>query len=454
MGTFTGVWGTTSVPSEKREEFSKRMLTILREGGMMRMESVQLYGKRIYLLKSPEVDQTCLFHGWYNYFENFTWEDMSYNPETDELGSNKVGTAHFLRVVHAGYLLYEFYSETPCVAEIDGRIIPSAQTIGWFNYLFGTQYTNQRAANLWDLYVVLHKLFDDYNWDIHWLEKEVPVECWDHVGSLCYRYITTYKDLSDDKLCAPDSRFPFGKFVCELRKHIRAHYDLDDGRSKEEKLAELKEYLCVSTFKLPDDMASSEDPRIDLLWHLWVLPAPIVLKEIAEIYQMDFWSLYLEMEPKLPHRTGKHMPQPCPPETPVPTHVFLRCSNDERAYFWTPGGDVVFSEEMEAWLSALRCELENIQTEKEVLLLSDCFSETLITVLSDANQYYTNVMAFEEMFYEFLGRGKERPVQAAVILLSRMTEQYRDDPKVGTGLIRYYLAVLANKELRQLRFGF
>lgn len=38
MGTFAGYYGDRSVPSELREEFSTRVLTILREGGMMRIE--------------------------------------------------------------------------------------------------------------------------------------------------------------------------------------------------------------------------------------------------------------------------------------------------------------------------------------------------------------------------------------------------------------------------------
>ena len=70
MGTFAGYYGDRSVPLELREEFSTRVLTILREGGMMRIEPINLYDKSIYLLSPLKANEKGDILFSYNYFEN------------------------------------------------------------------------------------------------------------------------------------------------------------------------------------------------------------------------------------------------------------------------------------------------------------------------------------------------------------------------------------------------
>ena len=54
MGTFLGCVGTPHIPEERQKEFRGRMLRLLREGGMMNTEEVNLFGKKISLLHFPE----------------------------------------------------------------------------------------------------------------------------------------------------------------------------------------------------------------------------------------------------------------------------------------------------------------------------------------------------------------------------------------------------------------
>ena len=47
MGTFLGYFGDQTIPEDKREEFTQRVLTILDQGGMLDLEDVSLFGKRV-----------------------------------------------------------------------------------------------------------------------------------------------------------------------------------------------------------------------------------------------------------------------------------------------------------------------------------------------------------------------------------------------------------------------
>ena len=71
MGTYLDYFGDPTIPEEKREEFTQRVLTILDQGGMLDLEDVSLFGKRVWLLKPPQAlpgKDTIPFC--YNYFLN------------------------------------------------------------------------------------------------------------------------------------------------------------------------------------------------------------------------------------------------------------------------------------------------------------------------------------------------------------------------------------------------
>ena len=80
MGTFLGDYGGTGIPESKLEECTQHVLRILDAGGMMDIDEVSLYGRRLVLLRRPEVDMdsnsVCFC---YNYFENDCWETAGYH---------------------------------------------------------------------------------------------------------------------------------------------------------------------------------------------------------------------------------------------------------------------------------------------------------------------------------------------------------------------------------------
>lgn len=147
MGTFAGYYGDMTIPEDKREEFSGRVLTLLTQGGMMGYEKVKLFGSSLPLLTPPKLDEEGRFPHNYNYFEDDAWEDHCYDANTCRFYGGKIGYREFSRVAGAVYVLYEFYTPTFGVAHFDGDVYDEKLAIGWLNYLFHENYTNARLRD-------------------------------------------------------------------------------------------------------------------------------------------------------------------------------------------------------------------------------------------------------------------------------------------------------------------
>ena len=141
--------------------------------------------------------------------------------------------------------------------------------------------------------------------------------------------------------------------------------------------------------------------------------------------------------------------QPPKPVPPVDTASFLGCSDDDRAWWWRPDGDAYFSDEMTAWLSQCRSELEVLAAQEPLLHGTEPL-KLLIETLYDIQERHRYVFAFREMFYDFTTRSESPMVQAAIRYLRRLSEQ-ESDSDVN---LRRYLAVLGNLPLREKVFGF
>ena len=140
MGVFIGYFGTYSVPEEKRAELAERVLTVVRQGGMMERNWVEMFGLSLPLIGPPQPKKDGSFSYHYNYFSDELWEDAGYNAAEGRPWSNKVSTRLFGDIEQAVYILCEFYSETFCIAHWDGPIQDGRRYIGWFNYLFDETY--------------------------------------------------------------------------------------------------------------------------------------------------------------------------------------------------------------------------------------------------------------------------------------------------------------------------
>ena len=155
---------------------------------------------------------------------------------------------------------------------------------------------------------------------------------------------------------------------------------------------------------------------------------------------------------------------------PVESERFLRTTNDERAYWWREGGDVVLSPEMHHWLGELRKEYDKIISYPDPVPAN--YEKILLSTLVRAQEEY-GVLFFASTFEEFIAHSEHRDVQAAIVLLTRLLDGYqpegeyltregwtwdaqrhRHNDNFGVYAVKLYFAVLGNLELRRKVFKF
>ena len=439
MGTFAEYIGTMDVPENRRAEYAQRMLKLLHAGGMMSVDEVGLFRHRIRLLYPPELDETGRARGCYNYFENDFWESWGLSAEKGAFSSNKLGGGAFCTAVLAGYVLTALSCQSYGIVTVDGSYVRERPFIGWINGVLGTQYTNQRATQLWEIERLLHKDgSDDYNRDLTGLIHDVPTACADleQVESYiaAYFFEEFYADMSseeeDIEVYRKEDAIGVRNCFTHLKKTLSALHE--NGGT----LEEAKKYLLM-----PMDERSAvidEQGGNTLAFSYCFVSPALAVAMTAREFGVDFWALWDELGADIPRVERFPAPQPCPPVEPVSTQELFGVSSDDMAYYWRPDDGMQFSDEMTAWMQSLRTELDEITD----TIPPEKFLQTMVEAIAGAGS-----CAFRDMFYGFIARQAEPRVQAAVLLLDRLVA--RDEPN-----IRRYLAILGNPALREKVFGF
>lgn len=450
MGKYLGYFGNRTTPEDKREEFTRRVLTILDQGGMMDLEEVSMFGKKIWLMKPLQIQpgqESLTFC--YNYFENDIWETAGYRPGSCRFYTNKVGWLQFDLVCSAVYVLHEFYADSFGMANRDDHVFDAREIIGWLNYLFGEHYTNSRSTDLWRIY----QLLPDYRKDDNLLPLLPDDASMDVLDTLIYLAVTREYHKEDWKqLIAVPSHGPEEitlpdciRVLENALKEWKASNDENDAQ----KLEQLKIVL-----KAGEQKVSPEIPQLcQFIGGIaYLLPMEISAKLVADTFSLDFPTLLEELQPyardvrELWNYKDRQPPKPIPP---VDTASFLGCSDDDRAWWWTPGGDVHFSGEMNVRLSQCRTELETLASQRPLLPGTETL-KLLIETLYDVQEQHRYVFSFREMFYDFVAHSELPLVQAAIRYLRQLLEREPDSPVN----LRRYLAIMGNLPLREKVFGF
>ena len=439
MGTFADYIGAMDVPENRRAEYARQMLRLLHAGGMMSVDEMGLFGHRIRLLYPPELDETGRAWGCYNYFENDFWESWGLNANTGTFSSNKLGGGAFCTTVLAGYVLTALYSQSYGVVTVDGSYVRERRLIGWINGVLGTQYTDWRATQLWEIERLLHKDgCGEYNKDLTDLIHDVPTACADLEQVESYIAARFFEEFYADMSVAEEDAVVYRKGdaigVRSCFTHLKR--TLSALHERGGTLEEAKKYLIMS---MGERSAVIDKQGGNTLAFSYCFASPaLAVAMTAREFGVDFWGLWDELGANIPSVKRFLPPQSCPPVEPVSTQELFGVAPDDMAYYWRPDGKVRFSEEMTAWMQSLRAELDGITD----TVPPEKFLQTMVDAIAGAGNY-----AFRDMFYEFIARQAEPKVQAAVLLLGRLAE--RGEPN-----IRCYLAILGNSTLRETVFGF
>ena len=450
MGTYLDYFGDQTIPEDKREEFTQRVLTILDQGGMMALEEVSIFGKRIWLMSPPHIEtgkETVTFR--YNYFENDIWESAGYDTASGRFCTNKVGWLQFNLVCSAVYVLCEFYTGTFGMANRNDHVYSARHIIGWLNHLFQERYDDRRACDLWRIYRLLpdNRRDDDL---LPLLPSDASIDC---IGMLTYLFVTRENHEKEWKQIIelfPHTPDTVSILDCiKLAEGALAEIDPSDKKAGAPMLEQLKTALKSGKRDLP-----SEFPRTA---HIFagiasLLPIEIIVKLISDAFSQDFFVLLEELSPYAQNVRSSWNFRDCQPAKPVPpvdTAAFLHCSDDDRAWWWRPDGDIIFSDEMNAWLSQCRSELETLARQEPALHGTEPLV-LLIETLHEVQERHRFAFAFREMFYDFMVHLESPMVQAAIRFLRRLSEE---EPESDVRL-RRYLAVLGNLPLRRKIFEF
>ena len=106
MGIKSQYLGEINIPEEHRAEYAQQALKLLRAGGMVTVEPVQLYGHKLYLLSPPELDEEDgKAVGHYNYLDENSGERWCLNAKDGWFGCGKIIGSCYYSTIAAVHLL-------------------------------------------------------------------------------------------------------------------------------------------------------------------------------------------------------------------------------------------------------------------------------------------------------------------------------------------------------------
>lgn len=505
MGTFGSYRGDFKIPNDKKEQFVADAMKLIHFGGMMQFANASLFGKKVTLLKKAEADELGEVDLRYNYFEDMNWEDAGLYTRYPRLYSGKIGGFEYCDVITAINCLFDLYNEDFGYPEINGEIIYELNYYGWINHVLGRDYNMSHRLNIWDFFEKYYiSKIRNYDRDEpfrslkHALEF-IPREYYKGIdgrdlADIAY-VIEGTKSLDNEKL--KEGTYPYD--VWTLREAIREYHKNNKGRSAAKRLYDLLKLDRTAREAIEDESLQSI-AKLSL-----TMSARIIAILAAEEFNSNFYKLwsklrehaytdenipsYVDEEVKAMRERYKSIPV-----EKISTEEFLGhddrilfmdyegklenypkyvLSGDDRAYWWDGSDEVVFSEKMQKWLTQLADRHRQLVEEESDEPVNDMkFLEELLTVLQEANDKYKRIFAFAEMFYEFMMNKDKKEIRAAVKLLKALVEENEEYAKLtenmmnwdmanrkrtfNTGRLRIkrYLAVMANRKLREKYFGF
>ncbi len=503
MGTFACYAGEMNIPEEKRNCFGKQMMKLLNYGGMMQIEQVSLFGRKLVLLSPVELSEEGDVSFWYNYFEESSWENASFNVNDSTFHSGKIGSCEFSDVILAAYMLYEMYSETPGFAECDEEILDLQFYGGWLNHILGTEFSMEKRYNLWENaeYIACSRI--NYSepfsiWELKTLiSNKFKIAGGTELADLLYIIYGT-KTLETTHI-VPGS-YPGDVYRC--KKALISFQEIAGDNFFEE----LLRFLQMDRSK----REKNKDKNLEVLAELSLfLPARVFVYLAAEINHKLFWELWKEWKDKVYHderikqyaseklqkqrmegrkrvipgiRTSDFLRQDgwftfcdTPEELKGKGNYYL--SDDDRIFWWDGTDEVIISDDMNTWLTELS------ERHRRLMDLPDAgygnqfkrsnFIEDLIILLDEICDYYKHIYPFKTMFYDFLKNSEKKEYQAALVLLKMLYEENKEEGKVikyaesawafasknvtqniARLRLKRYLSVMANVKIRKKYFNF
>ena len=426
MGTFAWIFKEkeSKIPKNKNDEFAERVEKIFQNGGMMNIEWIQLYGKKIPMLRKVEMQENGMDFC-YNYFADEIWENAGFNKEECCVWSGKIGWCFFHKAVVAAYVLEEQYIEDVCVAMVDADPVTSWGYIGWINYLFGERYLVKNYDS-WKLFETIHYSEGIYV-RMEWFEfgcKRYAFIAGCEVSAVLHGYKKAI-ELYENKERGELEELILQGMKMAIKKITAYQNNCKQDRDEQVQILIDK----IRGYYKEDITLGDEDEGInDILIALHISDAPaFVVEVISEVYEADFWELWGSVRDVAKRKMGHLYGSEEYYVSPISTMEFFRQSSDDMIIYWKEGGDICFSEELQNWFKGLKEQYSSMLNVEEPI---DNLLNYIVNLLSEVNENYYNILCFYDFFEETLEHMQDRRYQT----LWRMYEQMirdREMQKVG-----------------------
>lgn len=404
MGTFCGLLKAEnfSIPVEKREEFFARIRELFYRGGMMDWDLYTLFDKKIKVLKQPTLEKNGIYYS-YNYFEDATQPYAGFNTDRFEVYSDKVGYGKFSQTILAAYTLEGLYTPGPFTIKRDNEWLSSWYYTGWINYLFGEKYLANKS-DPWEICLILHK-------DNKRIEKDcLRFRRHSLMGLIGYLEIIAVVDgleeLSKELTKAQDKyesddEYSLRKRIHDIYVTIHKYVSKYKANSKLSLDGQIDDLIAMFRgFYTHGDLLDileplTEDEAARLEKEILIFDSPAsVIKIIADVYEQDFWQLWERIadvaKRYLWNMDLKQVPL-------VSTEEFFDVTADDLLWYWKKDKPIAFSDEMQAWLTNLKKEYDALLAEGVDM---NSPLRRIMNIIDFAEEHYANIYYFIELIYE------------------------------------------------------
>lgn len=493
MGTFAELWqyGDSKKDESKMEEFSEKVKKVFQCGGMMDIESINLFGKKIVTIRKAQMDSKGMkFH--YNYFEDDVWENAGYNREGNYVWSNKIGWSQFHNAVVAAYTLEEQYTEGVAATMVNGDFVTSWVYVGWLNYLFD-ENNHIKNFDTWKLFEAFYNSEEAKHYGI-------SGQKWEKFGSKryaftskCEIYAVLYGIEEMMKKIEAVEKEDVEKLLVSAVKaamEFLKKYEKTEQYIPEEECRKIMN--AVNRYYTKDEKEEGEYKELMNCFRVADAPA-IFIKLFSETFDKDFWDLWDEIKEVVCRKNQIVYGNAGYYVVPISTQELFGQNPDDMILYWEDDGKIIFSEELWNWFYELKSEFDAKMKE-------ECDVKNplryMVDLLEEAEENFYSVFAEADFFEECLENLNDRRYQTLWCLFDKLIHDpelrkeadvifvpegpehekegvhyWGEEPKRrlirswdimkldlkynrGRMTIRRYLALVANLKLRKKVFGF
>lgn len=450
----------------KKEIFFKSASKLAWQGGIMEIKPIELNGRSFSLLKQANYHKDGNLYLDYDYIYESKISQVVLNKKKQKFESlNTEGIGATLRAICA---LYELCFDCSLIQDTK-QLIDRRNQIAWINRVLDEQITDRRTTDAWEIYEHLHE------WNLLDKENEVMEQSNYLLGEMLsvvkYMYVSKGKNglkiLQDFKQRSQEE--PTIHVVDLIAQAIEVIEGIKRN-TKHDVVEEANKLLGILKLSRKEKLLlEKEDDLTHYIIYSIVLPPEILVKAIADTFDLDFWDCWKEIKGSNSFENIWKSSDPASYDSPeyMDTSEFLnRCNgtfhNRSKRNQMVQDTSLIYclddqeqrSKKIEELLFKLKEDYDSIlqvNSDKE-------FSKReLSEILSKLESF--NLFVFETWFDDFTVHKKEAAYQGAWLLIEKMVAEIQKEAskrelKKKRLEIKGLLALLANIPLRNKILGF